>query len=256
MHEGPSCIQQNSTPRRAGRAVDDCGSAQPQQSQEHVQDNPRVDARQSRGQKRQADELDDMVDVRLLETEADVWVLGDSIPFWAGQRAKNTGKPNLRLKDLTIAWWGVRGLRWQSFRHSIESQVLFSSPPSIIIVHLGGNDLADLPILNLKDVIRDEIFYLREAFPTTVLIWVDILQRQTWHNATGGWVAMENKRKRVNRIGRQLVHSSGKSDTIKPDIDAKTAFFRADGVHLNDIGLEFLLDYFKDSIIKNVPVSQ
>jgi hypothetical protein len=62
--------QQNSTPRRAGRAVDDCGSAQPQQSQEHVQDNPRVDARQPRGQKRQADELDDMVDVRLLETEA------------------------------------------------------------------------------------------------------------------------------------------------------------------------------------------
>ena len=114
--------------------------------------------------------------------------------------------------------------------------------------------MTDKSILDLKDLMRDEILYLREAFPSTILIWVDILQRQVWPKASGGWVAIEKKRKRVNRLGRHLVSSSGRSDVISPDIDAKTAFFRPDGVHLNDVGLEFYLDYLKDSLIKNIPI--
>ncbi|XP_045186469.1 uncharacterized protein LOC123544463 [Mercenaria mercenaria] len=157
----------------------------------------------TRGQKRRADDLGqedrspqrgpaaqalgdeefDEGDNQLLQGEKDVWVLGDSIPYWAGIRATDTGKVNLRLPDLTIAWWGVRGLGWTSFRNSIETQVLLSPPPKIIIIHLGGNDLASLSLIKMRRSIKGEIEYLREAFPDTVLIWVDILPRRVWRGS-------------------------------------------------------------------------
>lgn len=178
-------------------------------------------------------------------------MVGDSIPYWAGVRAVTTAKPNLRIQGKTIAWWGVRGLKWADFRHSIQTQVLLSSPPSIIIIHLGGNDLTSISLIKLKKVIESDITYLRDAFPQTTLIWVDILPRRVWRGALT-LKPIESKRKRVNRQGRQIVKLSGKSDTISPDIDTETNFFRDDGVHLNAVGLEFYLFHLKESIIKNM----
>jgi hypothetical protein len=141
---------------------------------------------------------------------------------------------------------------WTSLRHEIEAKVLLSSPPSIIIIHLGGNDLISISNLQIKDVMRSELLYLREAFPTTIIIWVDILPRRVWGSDPSAYKILENKRSRINRIGRQLVSSLGNFDLVKPDIDSKTAFFRQDGIHLNEVGLEFYLDYLRDAILKNL----
>lgn len=181
-----------------------------------------------------------------------MWILGDSIPFWAGKRARDTGKPNLRIRDVTIDWLGVRGLGWKNFRHHIEAKVLFSSPPSIIFIHLGGNDLTSASIVQIKRDMREDINYLREAFPDVTIIWIDILPRRVWSGAQKTEPHIDNKRVRLNRIGRQLVSKEGKFDLIKPDIDTKTGFFRPDGIHLNDVGLEFYMDYLRDAIIRNI----
>lgn len=90
---------------------------------------------------------------------------------------------------------------------------------------------------------------MREAFPQTLIIWMDILQKQKWRGATGPGKCIEQKRKRVNQIGRKIVMGSGKGEVVSPDIDAKTAFYRADGVHLNLVGIEFYLDCIQDSIL-------
>jgi hypothetical protein len=179
-----------------------------------------------------------------------VWVLGDSIPYWAGIRAKATGKTNLHLPGKVIAWWAVRGLRWLSFRRTIEAQVLLSTPPEIIAIHLGGNDLTSKSIFQIKNIISREVRYLRTAFSTVTIIWIDILQRRVWPGALKGLQTIENKRQRVNRWGRYLVRSSGKHDIISPDIDSATGFWREDGIHLNDVGIEFYLDYLKDAFFK------
>ncbi|XP_045199650.2 uncharacterized protein LOC123553949 [Mercenaria mercenaria] len=218
--------------------------------QDEQNDQGQRNVRGARGQKRPAADLEDAVDERLLQTEADVWVVGDSIPFWAGEHAKATGKPNLGIPNISIAWWAVRGLRWRGFRHAVETQVILSSPPSIIYINLGGNDLVYENTCELRRIIEIEINYLREAFPDTTIVWVDILQRQNWQGAFGGKKPIEKKRKRLNRIARKIVTESGRSDVISPDIDAETAFFRNDGVHLNLVGLEFYIDYLRDSIRK------
>ncbi|KAL4226846.1 hypothetical protein ACF0H5_014825 [Mactra antiquata] len=110
-------------------------------------------------------------------TQKDVWIMGDSIPFWAGKRAEATGKPNLRTVK-RISLLGVRGLGWTGFRHSYEGNVILSTPPKIIAIHLGGNDLHNLTICKIKNCITSELKYLRTAFPSATLIWIDILPRK------------------------------------------------------------------------------
>jgi hypothetical protein len=60
---------------------------------------------------------------------------------------------------------------------------------------------------------ESEVSYLREAFPQATLIWVDILPRRVWRGAHSN-KPIEAKRKRINRLGRQIIKFSGKSDFI------------------------------------------
>ncbi|XP_060590038.1 uncharacterized protein LOC132745207 isoform X2 [Ruditapes philippinarum] len=205
----------------------------------------------NRGRKRTAEvPLEDFVDERVSQTNADIWVIGDSIPYWAGNHAIQTGKKNLRLPGQTIAWLGVRGLRWSTLRREIEAKVLLSPAPSLILIHLGGNDLVHSHAYDIKGTIQDEVSYLHDAFPSACIIWIDILPRRVWGKFDNK--SMNLKRKRVNRLGRHIVSSLSKFDIVKPDIDIETAFYREDGVHLNLVGLEFYLDYLRDAMLKNL----
>ena len=40
-----------------------------------------------------------------------------------------------------------------------------------------------------------------------------------------------------------------------PDLDSATGFWREDGIHLNEVGMEFYLDYLKDNLLKNIQFS-
>ena len=177
--------------------------------------------------------------------------MGDSIPRRAGERAQERGIPDLKL-PASIAWWGIGGLTWSGLRRSVESQVLLCTPPKIIALHLGGNDLARAPCTAITNQISKEIRYLRAAFPQTVLIWINILDRVNWRTNHFTRKTINSKRKRINRHGASWVKSTGPSDTLVIDIDASTpGVFLADGVHLSEVGLKFYLDALKDSLSKH-----
>jgi lysophospholipase L1-like esterase len=180
--------------------------------------------------------------------------LGDSIPFWAGIRAKDTKKQNLNApSQKIIGWWGIRGMSWSDFRHSIQCNVLLMKSPDLIIIHLGGNDLVSMSLTRLRNVIKREMKYLRDAMPDSTIIWIDIIQRLSWRAPDSEIPNIEAKRKRINRWGRQQVKLHSRSDILCLDIDFKTpGFFREDGVHLSDVGLEFYLDTVRDLIAKNL----
>ena len=79
-------------------------------------------------------------------------MLGDSIVNWAGAYATERGTPNLKLPNPnSVGWYGIRGMSWTHFTHSLQLWILFQAPPKVIIMHLKGNDLMDtgiLPIFN------------------------------------------------------------------------------------------------------------
>lgn len=155
---------------------------------------------------------------------------------------------NLRT-SCELGWYGVRGLGWHGLRRAIETKVLFQSPPRAVFIHLGGNDLVSESIFRLKNIINKELCYIRTAFPAATIVWIDIIQRRKWLGASDA-KAIEHKRTRINRLGRLIAASGGPSDAITCDIKAGDHFFRNDGVHLNDVGIEFYLDYLRDAILK------
>ena len=125
----------------------------------------------------------------------EVWVLGDSIPRWAGVRATERGTPNLRM-GTSIGWHAVGGLTWPRLRQTIELQVLLDEPPKVIVIHLGGNDLCNFTTTQIINNIHREMSYLREALPNTCIIWVDILDRCCWASELSKG-AMRRKRSRI-----------------------------------------------------------
>lgn len=189
-------------------------------------------------------------------TFPDIWVLGDSIPFWAGMRAVQRGQPDLRLPEgTTIAWWGIRGMGWRQFIPSLQLDVALRSPPKIIIIHLGGNDITSHTIGGIARLIKQGIRYLRAAFPRKILVWVDILPRLNWGVAGDSLAAIHDKVRRVNIQGHKFI-SKGvgvQFHVLKVGIDGQTrGFFREDGVHLSAVGLEFYLDSLRDCLIHNL----
>ncbi|KAH3827369.1 hypothetical protein DPMN_129305 [Dreissena polymorpha] len=145
---------------------------------------------------------------------------------------------------------GVRGIGWHRLRHAIEAEVLLGIPRSIIVVHLGSIDLVNYSVLQIRNIMDREFRYLRAAFPTCLLIWIDILPRRTWPGAANV-KAVDNKRRRINRLGRKLVMAAAHGDVLSCDIQQEDGLFRPDGIHLNDVGLEFYLDSLRDTIIKH-----
>ena len=182
---------------------------------------------------------------------ADVWVLGDSIPHWAGSRAVDTGKRNLCLPGTThIGWWGVWGLTWSRLREVIQVNVTLNVPPRIIFIHLGGNDIVDLKTTAIINAIEREVSYLRAAFPQTTIVWVDILDRLSWGLHSYSPKQLKKKLKRINDFGRQQVRQE-RHQVLTMDITPETkGFYYVDGVHLSDVGLEMYLDFIRDTILE------
>lgn len=178
----------------------------------------------------------------------DIWVLGDSIPYWAGVRARQTGKENLNTQAM-IGWWGIRGLKWADFRRSVECAVLLNQPPKIVFIHLGVNDFGYTPLHKIRNMIKREIAYFSNGLPNSVLIWVDILQRVRWGGVSTN-SKIEAVRKRINRWGTLQVCRHSKHDKLILDIDSRTpGFYIPDGVHLSDVGLAVYLDGIRDKIL-------
>jgi len=181
---------------------------------------------------------------------SDIWVMGDSIPFWAGKRAEARGKPNLGLPGgVAVSWMAVRGMGLERAIHHLQLPALFETPPQVLVFHLGGNDLVRHSLRLVFKLVNQTFDYIREAFPDTMLVWVDILPRFNWRAPEAENGKIDQKRKRTNQLGHQVMRRTG-GQVLHLDIDLKTrGFFREDGVHLSDVGLDMYLDGLREMLL-------
>ena len=72
-----------------------------------------------------------------------------------------------------LEWRGRRGMHWGKFME-LASQISLSVPLDIMVVHLGGNDLAQRmgKSLNLQAI--NDLQLIEAKFPTLKLIWSNI----------------------------------------------------------------------------------
>ncbi|KAJ1163867.1 hypothetical protein NDU88_004319 [Pleurodeles waltl] len=165
---------------------------------------------------------------------ASVWVIGHSFvrrarPFFNLYRswAQDAG-----LRFLCI----VRGgLRLDGLRQLIE-EVLRQRlpPPALIILHVGGNDLATIGRRSVFVDSMVEISWLAKRCPGAVIAWSHIIPRRIWRSGRSAKALNESARRLNSRMKRLLNISVLR--TVGHGCLQGEAMFHEDGVHLSDGG--------------------
>lgn len=142
-------------------------------------------------------------------------------------------------------------MHWEQLRAEFQRLMLFHPAPAMVVIHLGGNDLVTWSQSKLLKKIKTDLRYMASVFPDAQVIWSDILPRQAWRGVESSVESLrklDQKRKRINRIGRQVTLSlNGKG--ISHELDFATpGIFRPDSVHLTRIGNAIFLNTFEEAL--------
>ncbi|CAG2186288.1 unnamed protein product [Mytilus edulis] len=190
-------------------------------------------------------------DITFDKSSKAIWFVGSSIVYWAQTNAKTRyGGPNIGLQSrgVYIRWFGKRGMLWNDFNAKVSHAVDKFSPPAMIIIQLGSNDLVKVKTLELIQNIERDILRLHLLLPNTRIVWSEMLMRRYWHGATDG-KAIERSRKRVNSAINNYALNDGHCVIQHPNIRAREMnLYRYDGTHLSDIGYDIYLNNIQGGI--------
>lgn len=172
-----------------------------------------------------------------------ILLLGHSFIYWAARfAARSSWGLNLGLgASAFLHWKGIRGMRWSQFM-DVAIKESHGWVPDILVVHLGGNDIATQPGKHLILSILADFREWRDKFPHCNIIWSTIIPRFTWR-AECDPERLNRARRSINREVCRAVRSSFGSVVGHPGICLnKPELFRSDGVHLSDLGLQLFLE--------------
>lgn len=173
-----------------------------------------------------------------------VWILGSSFVYWSEKRATELGVKNLEFdKDvLEIFWKGVRGMKWESLIDIIEFCKSKFPNPDFIIIHLGSNDIKFACSKRLFSQIQRDLNAVMKEFSWSHILFSEILSRLVWRNLK--WTEGEKERTIINSEVKKILDRE--HFIHHPKIIARKSYlFRDDGVHLSDIGNDYLIEDFK-----------
>jgi hypothetical protein len=144
----------------------------------------------------------------LMDIQKKIWIIGSSLVHWAEHRAhRATGKWNM-LPSQKVSWHGQRGMKWNQLLPKMKTLMRSATPPQMLFVHLGGNDLASTPLRQLTQQAQCNMKALSELCPQTVLIWSDVLPRIRYRGADAN-NKMKKTRKTFNSAMRAYIRKLG-----------------------------------------------
>ena len=137
---------------------------------------------------------------------------------------------------------------WEDLLFEFDRLLMSFPEPSILILHLGGNDIGQIKTLDLIFSIRDTMLILKEACPGMVIVFSEIIPRLRWLESAA-LRPFEKIRKRVNKAVEKLMSPALGFSFRHVDLEGGIAgLYRNDGVHLSDIGLDILNISFQTCI--------
>lgn len=75
---------------------------------------------------------------------------------------------------------GVGGLQWRQLYLMLSRLYQSRSFPSILIIHVGGNDLGRMRTLDLLFTIKNDLYRFKLTSPNTTIIFLKIVPRLSW----------------------------------------------------------------------------
>ncbi|XP_041483268.1 uncharacterized protein LOC121430060 [Lytechinus variegatus] len=172
-----------------------------------------------------------------------VWIIGDSIVFWAHRRAKNTGEADLGL-GTSVRWLGKRGLRIEGVSDWLDKMGRSEPKPSVVVLHVGTNDIEALSKKKLASLTYRLFDANKDKFQ---IVWSGILER-VWYPAgcTGDQGKLDLKRRAANRYAKALAARFHGKAIPHPSISHNDiSLYRTDGLHLADEGLDRFISELK-----------
>ncbi|XP_068099998.1 nuclear factor 7, ovary-like isoform X2 [Hyperolius riggenbachi] len=127
-----------------------------------------------------------------------ILLLGHALLSQAEENAKTAsyghdlgfGKDNY-----TVHWAAKNGMSWRSLVPELKRKVDSLGVPSILVIHLGGNDLGFWPTHSLTSTIRKVLKNIAFRYRETKVFWSSIVPRAEWL-----YTATEKGRKNCNDL--------------------------------------------------------
>ncbi|KAM8972477.1 uncharacterized protein RCH25_018195 [Pelodytes ibericus] len=172
-----------------------------------------------------------------------VWIIGHSFMFWAKRRA--AARPDgqhlgFSKAHLEVKWFGFRGFGWGDVFSELIHLLNRGRRPDVGLIPAGGDDLGLVPQRVLVRTMKQDINWLRDWLPGVAVVWSEIVPRFQWRHARGQ-VALGKCRSKINRLMSAFVRRMGGVAVRHRELEAHLpGYYRADGVHLSDIGTDFL----------------
>ncbi|CAI5643836.1 unnamed protein product [Oreochromis niloticus] len=139
------------------------------------------------------------------QRETNVWLIGSIDIKRAEGEAKKIFGENFGL-NAKVQWFGEGGMRWSGVLPHFYKELSTQSPPDILVIHAGGNDLGLVSADELSSVIEKELMQLHTEFPSMTIAYSSINERQVWRHENPGEINKDRKivnasiRKAVNRF--------------------------------------------------------
>ncbi|CAG2184747.1 unnamed protein product [Mytilus edulis] len=191
---------------------------------------------------------------------ATVWIVGSSIIKHAfGEARGRPGGVNLGLQRMGVnIWWqGKCGGKVLDMKQQIRTMLKYEDPPTILVLHIGGNDIGEKSSKTLCELIRKQFSWMRQLMLDTVFVWSQIIPRSSWRYSDN-INAMEKCRMRVNTSIASFLTKTDGCYLRYPDIKANELFLMKDGVHLTSLGNNIFLNTLQgglEMIIRNLGIN-
>ena len=184
-----------------------------------------------------------------------IWIVGDSMVYWAARFLLPGGERwlNLHLSNFTVTWKGERGAHLTSVPDVLaESSQNYIDrgwyAPRVVVIHMGGNDLQSLDIIQFKNLLEELLLQCKQILPHTFFIWSDILPRHHYQGARSQ-KGMDIKRKSLNKTARQLFLANEGRVIRHGNIHwSNICLFREDSIHLSDLGNQMFTNNLMEAL--------
>lgn len=159
------------------------------------------------------------------------------------------GGISLNIPDVYLWWQGYGGLKIRQLTRKAATLKKVGPHPHAIVIHLGGNDIGEITAGTLCLMAVERIKALQRMFPTTRLIFSQVLPRLRWRHSSNA-KAMNKCRRNLNRVCSKAVIEQKGGYIKHPDIvGSATELFRSeDGVHLSSLGNAIFLNSLQGGI--------
>nr|XP_060620584.1 uncharacterized protein LOC132768575 [Anolis sagrei ordinatus] len=111
-------------------------------------------------------------------SQKEIWICGNSVVLASEKRAENNLhglQLGIPVSKAYVYWHGRFAMKWEDLLLVLNYLYHKRCSPSILIIHLGEDDLLSNDNLSLIMSMKNDLDILRKAFPDTVIILSSLL---------------------------------------------------------------------------------